>query len=219
MYYWDGATWVTTLSPDGRFRWDGSAWLPTGQTARMGLQPVERAARVPTPWTRPLQYSVAGWYAVSAIYTLSLPFWMGGQMAQVINQSIQRQQERYPSTTPPPPGFTDLMTTMMTGVIWVGALIGLAVCLVAILGALKRWTWAFYVVLVLLGFGCLGLLDVIYIFIGPGMASASGFSMPAWTYWTGFLLSIPDAALFIWMIAAVVRFGPWAMRKETPAVS
>jgi hypothetical protein len=220
MYYWDGANWVTTISPDGRFRWDGAAWIPTGQAYPAGAyQQADRPRRVPTSWTKPLQYSVAGWYAASAVYTLSLPFWMGGQITTVMNQSIQRQQQTQPYATPLPPGFTELMTSFMTGALWISALVGLAFCLLAIVAALNRWTWAFYVVLVLLGFGTLGLLDALYAFAGPSLNAISGFNTPAWSYWVGFLLAIPDTALFIWMIVAMARFGPWAMRKETPAIS
>lgn len=33
MHYWDGARWVSAVSPDGAWRWDGSQWLPVGERA------------------------------------------------------------------------------------------------------------------------------------------------------------------------------------------
>jgi hypothetical protein len=28
LWYWDGADWVSTSSPDGQWKWDGAAWRP-----------------------------------------------------------------------------------------------------------------------------------------------------------------------------------------------
>lgn len=220
LYYWDGQRWLSTISPDGRFRWNGSAWVPTGQSyaAPQTYQPPYHAQRVPTTWTKPLQFAVAGWYAISAVYTLSLPFWMGGRMSDIMNQSMQRQQERYPSAAPPPPELVSAMTSIMTGAVWIGALFGFAICLVAIIGSLNRWTWLYYAVMVLLGLGILGVpLNIINIVRGPG-ALSYGAAMPAWIFWVGLLFAIPGAALAIVMLYALVKRGPWGMTKQLPAV-
>src|SRR5205807_4644777 len=79
MYYWDGRQWVTTLSPDGRFRWNGSAWVPVGGMAPPAPYHQPPATpRVPTPWTKPMQYAVAAWYGVSGLFALSVPLWLSG---------------------------------------------------------------------------------------------------------------------------------------------
>ena len=71
LYYWDGTQWQTTLSHDGRTRWNGSEWIPVqGIGSPAGTNLYGSATREPTSWTRPLQYAVAGWYAMSAIYAL-----------------------------------------------------------------------------------------------------------------------------------------------------
>lgn len=31
MHYWDGARWVSAVSPDGAWRWDGAQWRPAGE--------------------------------------------------------------------------------------------------------------------------------------------------------------------------------------------
>jgi hypothetical protein len=215
MYYLDGTNWVSTLSHDGRSRWNGSQWIPLSSPgiAPGGIHPA-RTTREPTSWTKPLQYTVAGWYALSAIYALSLPFWMSGPMTQLINQSIQRQQELNPSATPLPADFASSMGSLMTGMLWVGAVFGVVICAVAVIGALSRWTWLYYVVLVLLGLSTISLpVNLITAASGSTISSVSGFSMPSWTYWTGLLLSIPAAALFVWMLVALIQRGPWAMKK------
>jgi hypothetical protein len=163
---------------------------------------------------------VAGWYALSALYTLTTPFWLSGPMTQAINQSIQRQQQLQPTTSQTPPGFLDAMNSVMAVALWVSAVIGVAVCVIVIVGALKRWTWMYYVVLVFLGFSTISLpLNFINVFAGPAMSAAQGFSLPSWTYWLSVVVSIPAAAIFVWMLVALIKRGPWAMTRVTPQLS
>jgi hypothetical protein len=145
---------------------------------------------------------------------------MGGSMTQAINQSIQRQQQLNPQVSPPPADLTAMISSMMSGALWVGALFGVAISVVAIIGALKRWTWLYYVVLVLLGFGALSLpLNLVNLASGSAVTAMSSVSVPAWSLWIGVGLSIPGTALFVWMLVALVKRGPWAMKKAAPAVS
>jgi hypothetical protein len=219
MYYWDGAQWVSTLAHDGRSRWNGTSWVPTGAVYGMtAYQAPGRVMREPTSWTRPLQLAVAGWYSLQGLYALTLPFWMSGPMTQAMNQSIQqsiqRQQRLDPTVSPPPADFLNTMTSVMSGALWVVAVIGLAIAVVVVVGALNRWTWTYYAVLVLLGLGAISLpLSVVNALGGSAISGASGFSMPSWTYWIGLVTAIPGTALFVWMLVAMVKRGPWAMRK------
>ena len=220
MYYWDGTQWVSTLAHDGRSRWNGTAWVPTAQAGALAYQAPGRIPREPTSWTRPLQLAVAGWYVLQGAYSLTLPFWMGGSITQTVTQTIQRQQALNPTATPPPTDFINVMTSFVTGILWVGAVIGVAIAALVVIGALKRWTWMYYAVLVLLGFGAISLpLDLVNALGGSAISSASGFSLPSWTYWLGLLVAIPGTALFVWMLVALAKRGPWAMRKVTPQVS
>jgi len=219
LYYWDGARWVSTLSPDGRWRWNGSAWVPlTGMVAPpvpYYPQPPP-AQRVPTAWTKPMQYAVAAWYGISGLYALSLPFWMSGIMAQSMTQAFQQQAAQNPDVSPPPPDVIASFTSMATGVMWVAALIGLAIAAVVVIGALLRWTWLFYVVLVLLGLSTLSLpVNVASALFGSSALSQYGF--PSSFYWISVVIGIPAAALFVWMLIGAIRFGPWAMAKKVDA--
>jgi hypothetical protein len=219
MYYWDGAQWVSTISHDGRYRWNGQAWVPVGQDVP-GFGPAYQTPvpeRVPTSWTRPMQYVVAGWYGISAIFALTLPFWMGGQMAQIVNASFQRQQQLNPDVAPPPPGFIDAVTSMMTGMIWVAALFGLGIAALVIVGALKRWTWLFYVVLVLLGLGVVSEPFNLLTYSTNSFSTVSGYTPPGWVFGLGLVSWIPTTALFIWMLIAAIKRGPWAMTRPAPA--
>src|SRR2546427_819104 len=137
LYYWDGRQWISTLSPDGHWRWNGSAWVPMTATVAPGFAPYPSyqqpvTPRVPTAWTKPMQYAVAAWYALSGIYALSLPFNIVGAVA--------------------------------------------------------------------------------------GSTPLNPYSLPVWVTWLSVALGIPSTALFIWMLVAVIRHGPWAMtrRMESP---
>jgi len=221
LFYWDGRQWVTTLSPDGRFRWNGSAWVPVGDMAPPAphYQP-PATPRVPTPWTKPMQYAVAAWYVVSGLFALSAPLWLSGQMNDLMNQAIQRQTSLNPNVSPPPPEFVATMTSMMSGILWVSALAGVAISTVAVIGALKRWTWMFYVVLVLFGLGILG-LPVNIVTLLSGRSNLSGFNMPPGFIWLSIGFGLIGTALFVWMLVAVIRYGPWAMAKnvDQPALA
>jgi hypothetical protein len=221
MYYWDGQQWLSTLSHDGRTRWNGTSWVSTGQTQTPGAyQAPGRVAREPTSWTRPLQLAVAAWYALQGIYALSLPFWMSGPFSQAMNQAIQRQQQLNPGSSPPPADFASTMTSIVGVGLWVAAAFGVVIAVVVAIGALSRWTWMYYVVLVLLGLGAISLpLNLVSAVSGSSVAGASGFSFPGWFYWLSLLTSIPGTALFVWMLVAMARYGPWAMRRVAPAVS
>jgi len=215
MYYWDGEKWVSTLSPDGRYRWNGATWMPAPPVFVAAYE-APRTVREPTSWTRPMQYAVAAWYGLSALYSLTLPIFMGGMVSSIMNQSFQRQEQLNPNVAPPPPELMQSMTNLMTGVFWLSALFGIAIAALFIIGALKRWTWIFYVVLVLLGLGAVsGPLNLINIFNSSAYSSLVGYSFPTAFFVVGFLLWIPGTALFIWMLVAAVKRGPWAMRRVT----
>jgi len=85
---------------------------------------------------------------------------------------------------------------------------------------MKRLGGVWIVVLVLLGFGAISLpLNLVSALSGSSVAAASGFNLPAWTYSLSLATSIPGTALFVWMLIAVIKRGPWGMTRVTRAVS
>lgn len=215
MYYWDGAAWVSAVSPDGRHRWNGSSWVPNTYLAST-YTPAQPVQRQPTSWTRPLQYAVVAWGAITAIASASLPFWMGGQMTQIMQGAIQRQEQLTPNLNPPPPSFYDSMSSLMTTMLWIAAIFAGAIAIVVIVGALQRWTWMYYVVLAWLGLGLIsGPADLLNLVMGGN--SSYGYSPPSWIYVLGIVSWVPSTALFVFMLVGLVKRGPWGMVKVSGA--
>lgn len=211
LYYWDGQRWVSTLSADGRWRWNGSAWVPVPAMpapAHLYYQPV-KPRRMPTPWTKPMQYAVAGWNLITGLFYLSLPFWMSNVVAQSIFQGYSRPNS---NASPVPANVLAPATTIISAFVWISAVFAVAIATVVIIGALKRWTWMFYVVLVLSGLTILSLPGQLTgAIVGPTPQNL----LPSWVQWIYVAFQIPLAAIFVWMLIAVFRYGPWATAKTT----
>ena len=207
LYYWDGRAWVSTVSPDGRHRWNGTEWIAMGGPVYLAPQ---AARRVPTSWTQPLRIAVIAWYALGAVLALVSPLWLSGFMSGYMRQVFEQQAAANPSVEPPPPAFYDAMTQMMTWVLWISALIGIAIAVIAIIGAIKRWAWAYYTILALLGLGLLS-LPLNAVNLASGRMTTTG--LPPWFYAEAIVSGVLSAALFVWMLIAQIRFGPWAMRR------
>jgi hypothetical protein len=211
LYYWDGQQWVSTLSNDGRSRWNGVAWVPVATLTPVFYSQPPTRARVPTGWTKPMQYSVIAWYVAYAIWSIAGPLLMAGSISDYVNQVVQQNAALNPDVPPPPADVMATINNVITVALAIGAAIGVAISAVAIIGALGRWTWVFYAVLVLLG-----LQTVSFPFTLISAFSASAFSpiqLPVAISAASVAFAIPAIALFIWMALAAFRRGPWAMTR------
>ena len=186
--------------------------MPVGATGAPAFSSHPQAGtRVPTGWTKPLQYSVVAWYLVYAIWSVAGPFLVAGPLSDYVNQVIQQNAALNPDTPPPPADVLSTINSVITVALGVGAAIGVAISAVAIIGALRRWTWVFYAVLVLLG-----LQTVSFPFTLISAFTTSAFSpikLPVAMTAVSVALAIPAVALFIWMAVAAFRRGPWAMTR------
>ena len=219
LYYWDGRQWVTTLSPDGYSRWDGSRWVPVQQMAPpttyrpVAVPAAQKPARVPTSWTRPLQYTVAAAFALWGLYSISIPFWMSGPMDQYMRQVALRQTRQAPELYPDPSQYADMMSAMGTVSLITGVVIAAAIAIVVVIGALKRWTWLYWVVLALVALQVAGLPFQLANAFGAFNGLTVGLSLPPALTWISVVAGLAAAALAAWMVVAALTRGPWAMRR------
>ena len=178
------------VSADGQFRWDGQQWIP-----------IPRGEREPTPWTRPMQLAVAAFFVLEAVFSLATS-------AVFINHdSILRVMQA--QGTQIPQG-TDINTLVSISIFfaWAAVVVIAALELFGALGSYLGWRWMFWLVLVLNGFGVIGAITNLRTFANP-----SASPVPTWGIAVSELFSIASAALFVWMLIGVIRYGPWAMKR------
>jgi uncharacterized membrane protein YkgB len=186
-------------------------WVPVALASPIATPVQSRpSSRVPTNWTRPLSYSVAGWYLLRAIYVVATPFLVAGPMAGYMNQLMQRQAQLDPNAAPPPADMLTILNNFMIVGFAIGAAIGVAISVVAIIGALQRWTWVFYAVLVLLGFETMSFPFAVF---SAFTTSLSPINLPVGMTAASVAFGAAGATLFIWMLVAIFRRGPWAMTR------
>ena len=224
LYYWDGRTWNSALSPDGRMRWDGVRWVPLASSAGPVPAPAyaalpaaapPKARRVQTSWTRPLQVAVGGLFALWALYSLAIPFVLSGTITNYMRQSALRQAETMPQLYPDPNQYADSMAAIGIGALGVGAVVGIAIATVVLVGVVRRWTWIFYAVMVLLALQVLG--APYQLMVAAGFMTVSTLALPQPVAWISGLGAVLAAGVGGWMLVAVLTRGPWAMRKEASA--
>ena len=222
LYYWDGRQWVSALSADGRSRWDGTRWVPVALPAAppplyMPMPvppPVPRAVRLPTSWTRPLQLAVAVVFALYGLYTITAPFWMFGPMNDYMRQTALQQAQQMPEIYPDPNQYANTMSGFVYVGLGLGVVLGVAIATVAMIGAIRRWTWMYYAVLVVLGLQVLAL--PFQIASATGLITTSTMRMPAFVAFAGAAWGLVAAVLGGWMLVALLTRGPWAMRRPLP---
>jgi hypothetical protein len=178
------------ISADGQFQWDGQQWVP-----------LARNYRVATPWTRPMQLAAAGLFALSAIVGVISTF------AFVNHDSMLRAV--HAQGTQIPTG-TDIDTIINATVAFTyGVAIFFAVLdLVAAVGSYLAWRWMFWAVLVLCGLSTIGALINL-----RSIANADQSPVPIGGLVVSELIAILAAALFVWLLVGLVKYGPWAMKR------
>lgn len=181
---------VGQVSADGQFRWDGQQWVP-----------IPRGEREATPWTRPMQLSVAGFFVVETLFSIltSALFINHDSMLRV----LQAQGTSIPAGT-------DINTIINVSIVfaWVAVAVIGVIELVAALGSYLGWRWMFWVVLVVLALGAIGAVTNIGTFARPQSSP-----VPTWGVAISEVLSVASLGLFIWLLIGAIKFGPWAMKK------
>lgn len=205
-YWWTGSQWQLAVSSDGMWWFDGQRWVPNP------LGPPRRR-RDQTKWTRPLQA------AVIVLLVLSLvPFAVG------IPLVASTPLPPAPPGTPPEYA-ARLDESFRAFVVTTAAVEGLFFLVwgvLTVIGTLKRWTWMFWVILVVVGLSIflsatdllLGVLSSVGSLtttpplgftVSPGSPLVITAEIPA--------VNLLRVALFVGMLVLGIRIGPWACRE------
>src|SRR5438445_13858623 len=181
---------VGQVSADGQFRWDGQQWVP-----------IPRGSREPTPWTRPMQLAAAAFFTVQALYSVIVS-------VIFINRDSMLRVMRAQGTTIPQGSDFDTVLNISIFIALAFVIVIAILELVAALGSYLGWRWMFWVALVLFALGVIGGLTNLSYFARPETSP-----VPAWAVIVQELFSLLSAALFVWLLVAAIRFGPWAMKR------
>jgi hypothetical protein len=180
---------VGQISADRQFRWDGQQWVPLATNERE-----------PTPWTRPMQLIVAAVFVLSALGSVitTLVFVNHDSMLNAV-----RAQGTLPSGTD-----VDAAVNLAIGVTY-GFVILLAVLwLVAAVGSYLGWRWMFWAALVLYGLSAISAFTNLSTLSNPSKSP-----IPTAGLIVSELFSVIGLGLFVWMLVAAIKYGPWAMKK------
>src|SRR5436853_7733329 len=109
-----------------------------------------------------------------------------------------------------------VMNTVMSATLWVEAIFFVAIAVVAILRAWKRWTWTYYGILVVLGIGLTGLaFNLINILLGGSITVRQTIQPPMWSEAVSYIRGPLDAAPFVCLLIALTSRGPGRLRRVT----
>ncbi|GAC1614502.1 MAG: hypothetical protein NVS9B1_23980 [Candidatus Dormibacteraceae bacterium] len=183
------------VSPDRQFLWDGTQW-----------KPITGNRWIPTDWTRPMQLAAGAYLALAGLYSIVSVL----VFASVFRDAILKQAQKNPSLT------SDQVNQAVS--IGIGVATGVAVFLgviylaLAVASVARRWTWVFYVDLVLFLLGAIGIVSSLTSIADP---AASG--QPQAAIYIGLVFGIAAVGLFAWLLIARIQRGVWACRKAPVA--
>ncbi|HEX7263573.1 MAG TPA: hypothetical protein VF383_05295 [Candidatus Dormibacteraeota bacterium] len=135
--------------------------------------------------------------AVGSVFTI-LVFVNHDSMLNAI-----RAQGTLPSGTD-----VDAAVNLAIGVTY-GFVIFLAVLwLIAAVGSYLGWRWMFWAALILYGFSAISVFTNL-----TSLANPSKSAIPTSGLIVSEGFSVIGLALFVWMLVAAIKYGPWAMKK------
>ena len=178
------------ISADGQFRWDGQQWVPLASNYRE-----------PTPWTRPMQLITAALFAISAISGVVTT------IAFVNHDSVLRAIHAQGTQVPAGTNI-DTVVNVTIGITYGVAIFFALLYLVAALGSYLGWRWMFWAALVLYGLSGITVFTNIGSFANPDRSP-----IPVTGLIVSELFAVLGLAMFVWMLIAAIRYGPWAMKK------
>jgi hypothetical protein len=218
-YTWNGREWVPntpavpTVSPDGAYRWNGREWVanvPPGPT---------RFRKEPTSWTRPLQLAVIALTLVGDVNVLTLLPYLSDYISHAARRSIELSLAAQPQTQGSEQiraqtlAIADMIGTWTVVVTLVFAAIWL---LLVVIGTLRRWTWFYWLLMIIFALSILAIPQQLLQVFGIGTTAAAGeppLLLPLPNALLGLAVACAELALFIWMIVAYRKYGPWASRR------
>jgi hypothetical protein len=173
-----------------------------------------RKMRKPTCWTRPLQIAVIALAVAQIMYSVSFPYWSASAFNWWNDMGCPACDQAHWWVGWPLPAPGSLHDVLMESLdIYGSTLLTVAIAMAVVVAAIKLWSWAFPVIVVLLAlYGVARLYDVL-------IPQFMQFPPPPWgppsSPFTQFEGLFGLVALVLWLCVIVVLAtrGPWGMRK------
>jgi hypothetical protein len=197
------------------FRWRENEAERQRMSATTGKVNATRTVRTPTSWTRPLQIAVIALAVGQILYSVSYPYWSASAWnwwGNIVNAGGE-QVHWWGWPLPPPGSLHDVLLALLDT--YGGPLLTIAIAVAVIVAAIKRWSWAFLVIGVLLAlYGLLRAYNLLVNVIlfpalppppwGPMLMPDVGFEA---------VFGLAALVLLFYVIVALATRGPWGMRK------
>jgi hypothetical protein len=160
-----------------------------------------------------LQIAVIALAVAQILYSLTYPYWSASAFNwwdNMVNPGGP-QVHWWGFPIPAPGSLHDILLELFD--IYGGTLLTLAIAVAVILAAIKRWSWAFPVIGVLLALYSVGRMYNLFVpqFVlfppppwGPAAMPDAGFDG---------VFGLMALVLCLWVIVALATRGPWGMRK------
>jgi hypothetical protein len=148
-----------------------------------------------------MQLATAAFFVVETLFSVLTA-------ALYINHDSMLRVIRAQGTSIPAGTDIDTIVTIAVFSAWAVVVVVAVLELVAALGSYLGWRWMFWVALVLFALGVIGGLTNLSYFARPETSP-----VPTWAVIVQELFSLVSAALFVWLLVAAIRFGPWAMKR------
>lgn len=150
-----------------------------------------------------MQMAAAAVFALTVIYSLV-------STAIFINHDSMLTVMRAQGSLDNLPAGTDVNNLVNIAIFFAWAVV-IFICVleaVAAVGSYMGWRWMFWADLVLFGFATIGALLNLGNFVNPRTTE-----VPVWGLAVTELLDIAGAAMFVWMIVGLIKYGPWAQKR------
>jgi hypothetical protein len=180
------------ISADGQFRWDGHQWVP-----------LPAGHREATPWTRPMQLSAAALFVLLTISGLVTTFAFVNHDS--VLRSIHAQGTQIPAGTD-----IDTIVNITIGFTYGVAIFFSLLYVVAAVGSYLGWRWVFWAALVINGLGAISAFVNLGSLLNPDRSP-----VPIGGLIVSEVFAVLSLALFVWMLVAVIKYGPWAMKRPS----
>ena len=160
--------------------------------------------RRPTAWTRPMQVALATYLVIGTLVSLGLQLVLRDEYRRLALAQAVKSSQANPGVVLDPNQLADISVTL--GLV-LGIVFSILYVVLAVLVLAKPRTWVFWVAGAVMTLQALGFIAaLVNLFLPEPSIPRAGAAI-------GSILGLAGAAILAWMVAGLVKYGPWAQEK------